>query len=116
MKKDTHPEMHPVLFVDSSNSIEFKTLSTVTSEETRDIDGVTYYVIKMEVTSASHPFYTGKQRFVDTTGQVEKFQKRTEKVKAVQSQSGKTVSKKSKRLSKDKKKAARAALKDAFQD
>lgn len=112
MKKEIHPELHRVVFVDSSNGTEFRTLSTATSEETRQIEGVSYYVIQMEVTSASHPYYTGQQRFVDTTGQVEKYQKKAAKVEKIRS-TRKTVSKKSKRKVKDTKKAARAALKEA---
>jgi large subunit ribosomal protein L31 len=48
----------------------------MTSEETRSIDGVDHYVIRLEISSASHPFYTGKQHFVDTAGRIEKFRQR----------------------------------------
>lgn len=115
MKKDLHPELHHVVFVDSSNTMEFRTMSTATSEETREIDGVQYFVVQMEVTSSSHPFYTGQQRFVDSTGQVEKYQKKVEQVEKMKAERG-TSSKKSKRKVKDTKKAARAVLKDAFND
>lgn len=114
MKKDIHPEQHPVIFLDSSNGSEYRTMSTAKSEETKEIDGITYFVIKVEVTSSSHPFYTGKQRFVDTTGQVEKFQKRAEKIEIAKAKAG-TKSKKSKQASKDTKKAAKDALKAASQ-
>lgn len=116
MKKDIHPKIHPVLFVDTSCDIEFKTMSTLTSEDTREIDGVKYFVIPVEVTSASHPFYTGKQRFVDSAGQVDKFQKRAEKVAQTKAERG-TASKKEKRKTKDVKSAkqdAKAALKAAL--
>ena len=73
MKKEIHPEYHPVVFVDPSVGAEFVTRSTMTSGETRDIDGVKHFVVRMEISSASHPFYTGKQRFVDTAGRVERF-------------------------------------------
>ena len=73
MKKDTHPKYHPVVFVDPSVGAEFVTRSTMTSAEKRDIDGVEHFVIRMEISSASHPFFTGKQRFVDTAGRVERF-------------------------------------------
>ena len=48
----------------------------MTSENTRDIDGVEHYEIRLEISSASHPFYTGRQHFVDSAGQIEKFQRR----------------------------------------
>lgn len=76
MKKDIHPDYHPVVFVDPSVSAEFITRSTMTSKETRNIDGVDHYVIKMEISSASHPFYTGKRKFVDTAGRVERFREK----------------------------------------
>ena len=73
MKKETHPEYHPVIFVDPSVGAEFVTRSTMTSKETRDVDGVKHFVVRMEISSASHPFYTGKTRLVDTAGRVERF-------------------------------------------
>ena len=76
MKKDIHPEYHPVLYVDSGADFEFRSRSTMTSEEVREIDGVDHYVIKLEISSASHPFFTGKQHFVDTAGRIEKFQRK----------------------------------------
>jgi large subunit ribosomal protein L31 len=76
MKKGIHPDYHPVVFVDPSVGAEFVTKSTMTSDEKRDIDGVEHYVIRMEISSASHPFYTGKTRFVDTAGRVERFREK----------------------------------------
>jgi len=73
MKKEIHPQYHPVVFVDPSVGAEFVTRSTMKSNETRDIDGVKHYVVRMEISSASHPFYTGKRKFVDTAGRVERF-------------------------------------------
>lgn len=73
MKKDIHPQYHPVVFVDPSVGAEFITHSTMTSDETRDIDGVKHYVVRMEISSASHPFFTGKRKLVDTAGRVERF-------------------------------------------
>ena len=61
---------------DAGADFEFQTRSTMTSEETREIDGVDHYVIRLEISSASHPFYTGKQHFVDTAGRIEKFQRK----------------------------------------
>ena len=76
MKKEIHPEYHPVVFVDTGAEYELVSRSTMTSEETREIDGVDHYVIKLEISSASHPFYTGKQHFVDTAGRIEKFHRK----------------------------------------
>ncbi|MCK5406908.1 MAG: type B 50S ribosomal protein L31 [Candidatus Krumholzibacteria bacterium] len=73
MRDKIHPDYHPVVFVDPSVGAEFITRSTMTSNEVRNIDGVDHYVIKMEISSASHPFYTGKRKFVDTAGRVERF-------------------------------------------
>lgn len=76
MKPDIHPEYHPVLFVDSAADVEWVSRSTKKSGEVREIDGVDHYVIRLEISSYSHPFFTGKQRFVDTAGQIEKFQRK----------------------------------------
>ena len=76
MKEGIHPEYHPVLFVDVGSEFELATRSTLTSDEKREVDGVEHYVIKVEISSASHPFYTGKQRFVDTAGRIDKFHKK----------------------------------------
>ncbi len=77
MKKDIHPDYHPVVFHDSASGYEFLTKSTMTSEETiKWSDGNTYPLIKIEISSASHPFFTGKKLFVDTAGRVEKFNKK----------------------------------------
>lgn len=77
MKNDIHPDYKPVVFYDTSSEFKFMTKSTMTSKETIEWeDGNTYPLIKVEVSSASHPFYTGKKLFVDTAGRVEKFNKR----------------------------------------
>ncbi len=76
MKADIHPEYHPVLYVDAAAGEEWICRSTQTSDETRDIDGVSHYVIRLEISSYSHPFFTGKQRFIDTAGQIEKFKRK----------------------------------------
>lgn len=76
MKKEIHPQMHPVVYVDPGAEYEFISRSTMTSDKTRDIDGVEHYEIRLEISSASHPFYTGRQHFVDTAGQIEKFKQR----------------------------------------
>jgi len=80
MKKEIHPEYKEVIFWDTSSDFKFLTRSTQFSSETEKwTDGKEYPVIKVEVSSASHPFYTGKKMFVDTAGRVEKFQKKYQK-------------------------------------
>lgn len=76
MKPEIHPEYNPVVFLDTGNGEEFISRSTMKSDEVRDIDGVDHYVIRLEISSASHPFFTGQQRFVDTAGRIEKFQRK----------------------------------------
>lgn len=77
MKSGIHPENYrPVAFKDMSNGDTFISRSTVNTKETIDIDGVTYPVVKMEISSSSHPFYTGKSKMVDTAGRVDKFMTR----------------------------------------
>jgi len=79
MKSDIHPKVNPVVFVDVSTGAKFVATSTLTSEETLEINGVKHFVIKIDVSSDSHPFYTGKQRLMDTAGRVDKFRARMEK-------------------------------------
>lgn len=77
MKKDIHPEYRKVVFHDTSVDHKFLTQSTMSSDETIEWeDGNSYPLIKVEVSSASHPFYTGKKLYVDTAGRVEKFNRR----------------------------------------
>jgi len=99
MKQKTHPDVHPVVFIDSSCGAEFITTSTLTSDKKRVIDGVEHYEIMIEISSASHPFFTGKQVFVDTARRVEKFKEKEEKTKqAAEARKGK----KAKRISRAK--------------
>ena len=80
MKKDIHPEYKEVVFLDTTSEFKFLTKSTMTSKETiKWEDGKEYPVIKVEVSSASHPFYTGKKIFLDTAGRVEKFNRKYKK-------------------------------------
>ena len=80
MKKDIHPEYKEVVFHDLSSDFKFLTRSTTKTKETiKWEDGKEYPVIKVEVSSASHPFYTGKKMFVDTAGRVEKFKNKYQK-------------------------------------
>src|SRR3989344_1060588 len=78
MKKDIHPENYrPVIFHDTSSGERFLISSTVETKEEGDWeDGKKYPLYKIEISSASHPFYTGKDTVVDTAGRVEKFKAR----------------------------------------
>jgi len=77
MKKDIHPNYREVVFYDTSSEYKFITKSTIETNETIQWeDGKTYPVYKIEVSSNSHPFYTGKKMLLDTAGRVEKFNKR----------------------------------------
>jgi large subunit ribosomal protein L31 len=80
MKKGIHPEYRDVIFWDTSSDFKFMSRSTLnTKEMIKWTDGKDYPVIKVEVSSASHPFFTGKKMFLDTAGRVEKFQKKYQK-------------------------------------
>jgi large subunit ribosomal protein L31 len=80
MKKGIHPDYRPVVFQDVSANVSFLSRSCVECEETvKWTDGQEYPLYKLEISSASHPFYTGKMKFLDTTGRVEKFQKKYQK-------------------------------------
>ena len=77
MKKGIHPEYNKVVFMDTTSGYKFICGSTKTSNETIEMaDGNTYPLIKIEISSDSHPFYTGRQRFVEKGGRIEKFKKR----------------------------------------
>ncbi len=77
MKSGIHPENYrTVVFKDMSNGDTFFSRSTVNTRETIEIDGVSYPVVKLEISNTSHPFYTGKQKLVDTAGRVDKFMNR----------------------------------------
>ncbi|MBF4561018.1 type B 50S ribosomal protein L31 [Microbacterium sp. VKM Ac-2870] len=76
MKTDIHPEYKAVVFRDLGSGELFLTRSTVSSDKTVEFEGETYPVIDVEISSASHPFYTGKQRIMDSAGRVEKFNQR----------------------------------------
>ena len=76
MKTAIHPGYQAIVFRDLASGETFLTRSTVGSDKTIELDGVTYPVIDVEISSASHPFYTGKQRIMDSAGRVEKFNQR----------------------------------------
>lgn len=74
MKDAIHPNVYPVLYVDGDH--QWVGLSTSKSNNVRNIDGVDHYVVNVEISAFSHPFYTGQKRLVDTAGRVEKFMRR----------------------------------------
>lgn len=77
MKKGVHPDNYrPVVFQDSNNDSTIITRSTVTTDETITIDGVEYPLVKLHISSSSHPFFTGEERIVDVEGRVDKFKAR----------------------------------------
>ena len=76
MKKDIHPEYREVLFHDTSVDEYYLVRSTLSTDQTREYEGKTYPYCVLDISSASHPFYTGKQKLVDTGGRVDKFRKR----------------------------------------
>lgn len=76
MKPEIHPDYHEVLFHDSATGEEWVSRSTITSKETREIDGKELPVVRLEISSASHPFWTGKTRELDADGKIDRFRKR----------------------------------------
>ena len=76
MKKNSHPNYREVVFHDVSNDFKFITRSTIQTKEKINHEGTDYPLVKIEVSSESHPFYTGQHKIVDTAGRVDKFQKK----------------------------------------
>ena len=77
MKKGIHPDNYRVVvFRDMSDGTQFFSRSTITTRDSIEIDGETYPLVKLEISSTSHPFYTGKSKLVDTAGRVDKFMSR----------------------------------------
>ena len=77
MKPDIHPNYRPVVFQDTSSDLRFLTQSTIATSETIEWeDGNEYPLAKVEISSESHPFFTGQMKIVDTAGRVERFEKR----------------------------------------
>lgn len=77
MKKAIHPETYrPVVFQDSNDDSTIITRSTVATEETITLDGIEYPLVKIHISSSSHPFFTGEERIVDVEGRVDKFKAR----------------------------------------
>jgi len=76
MKAGIHPDYREVLFHDVSNDFKFITRSTINTRDKAEFEGKQYPLVKIEVSSESHPFYTGKHKIVDTAGRVEKFRQK----------------------------------------
>ena len=77
VKKDIHPKYRPVVFQDVSTGYSFLTRSTISTKRSIEWeDGKEYPLVTLEISSSSHPFYTGTQRLLDTAGRVERFQRR----------------------------------------
>ena len=76
MKQGIHPDYHQVVFMDSATGKKFLAGSTVQSAETTDFEGQEYPLIRVEITSDSHPFYTGKQKFTQADGRIDRFNKK----------------------------------------
>jgi large subunit ribosomal protein L31 len=83
MKTDIHPDIREVVFQDTVSGAQYRVLSTAKSENTVTLDGKEFPLIKVDVSSASHPFFTGTQRIMDTAGRVEKFGNKYGKVGGV---------------------------------
>jgi large subunit ribosomal protein L31 len=102
MKKELHPKTYrPVVFQDLNNDQTFLTRSTVATDDTIKLDGVDYPLVKVHISSSSHPFFTGEERIVDIEGRVDKFKARAAAGEAA----------KDRRVAAAKKAATRAAAK-----
>jgi large subunit ribosomal protein L31 len=76
VKPGIHPEYRKVLFIDSATGDQWVTRSTIASHETREVDGEQIPVVKLEISSFSHPFWTGKMRELDADGKIDRFRRR----------------------------------------
>jgi len=76
VKDGIHPDYHNVLFIDSATGEEWVTRSTMTSREKREVDGEEMPVVKLEISSLSHPFWTGTARELDSDGKIDRFRRR----------------------------------------
>jgi large subunit ribosomal protein L31 len=98
MKKDIHPTSYrPVVFQDLNNGSTFLTRSTVATEETIKLDGVEYPLVKVHISSTSHPFFTGEERVLDIEGRVDKFNARAKAAKAAKANLAKAAQKQASR-------------------
>jgi large subunit ribosomal protein L31 len=79
VKPGIHPDYHKVLYIDAATGEEWVSRATLTSKETREVDGEEIPVIRLEISSYSHPFWTGKMREVDSDGKIDRFRRRYSK-------------------------------------
>jgi large subunit ribosomal protein L31 len=108
MKKELHPKAYrPVVFQDLNNGSTFLTRSTVATDETITVDGTEYPLVKVHISSSSHPFFTGEERVLDIEGRVDKFKARAEAAAAAREKRAAAAKKQSAR------KAAKAEKQDA---
>lgn len=107
MKKDLHPTNYRlVVFEDLNNGTKYLTRSTVAAEEKTTLDGVEYPLVKVHISSSSHPFFTGEERIVDIEGRVDKFKARAQAAeKALEARKAAAQKKVSHKAHKDAKKA-----------
>jgi len=111
MKKDLHPQNYrPVVFQDLNNNQTYITRSTVATDETIKIDGTEYPLVKVHISSSSHPFFTGEERIVDIEGRVDKFKARA---KAAEAAKEKRAAAAKKQNARKEAKAEKAAAKQA---
>ncbi len=76
MKPGIHPNYRRVIFIDTATGNEWESRSTLSSKETREVDGEEVPVVRLEISSYSHPFWTGKMREVDSDGKIDRFRRR----------------------------------------
>ena len=76
MKEGIHPEYRDVVFQDTSTGVQVVIGSTIKTQKTVEFEGRTLPMVTVDISSASHPFFTGKQKFIDAAGRVEKFQRK----------------------------------------
>lgn len=101
MKQDIHASNYrPVVFQDSNDGTTFLTQSTVDTEETITLDGVEYPMVKVHISSSSHPFFTGQEKLVDIEGRVDKFKARREAAEKARADRAAKVPKKAKKTAK----------------
>ncbi len=81
MKADIHPAYNKVIFIDTATGSEWITRSTLSSKETREVDGEEIPVVRLEISAYSHPFWTGTMRELDSDGKIDRFRRRYGKKK-----------------------------------
>lgn len=117
MRKDIHPKTYrPVVFQDLNDNSTILTRSTVATDETITLDGVEYPLVKVHISSSSHPFFTGEERIVDVEGRVDKFKARAEAAKKAREAKMATKPKAPKKMRLDETQKIGAPVKKASQE